>query len=260
MFHICGFMRPSSPALAAGEIGRLNALLDGYLRVTNNAVVLTKPLKLYWFFNFYSFGVSFRLNADQLRKVGPLYQAPHAVGPAALEIISDPLWYREQAIQFDADKEIWLEIEQIGSIPQSGSPLGAIIFGDGNYSFPQGNVYTLRFTAPVAQLIGGWYTAELTPFASIPPGKYAVIGGVLDRYQDDSAVFAWRLQFQNQEWRPGAPSHKLGDSPTPLDFRMGRLGLWGTFTESSVPRLQFISEGLVVDDVVNIYLDVVKLS
>jgi hypothetical protein len=259
MFHICGFLRPSSPALAAGEIGRLNALLDGYLRVTNNSVVLTKPLKLYWFFNFYAFGVSFRLNADQLRRVGPLYQAPFTVGPAGLEMISYPFWRGEQAITFDADKEIWLETEQIAVIPQSGSPLGAIIFGDGNYTYPPGQVYTLRFTAPVAQLIGGWYTVEMAPFEPIPAGKYAVIGGCLDRWQQDSAVFAWRLQFQNQEWRPGAPSHKLADSPSPLEFRFGGLGLWGTFTESSVPRLQFISEGLVVGDEVNIYLDVVKL-
>ena len=87
----------------------------------------------------------------------------------------------------------------------------------------------------------------------LPAGQYQVVGM---RVQGTNLVAA-RLVFQGFPWRPGAPAvNVLGDEDNKY-FRMGRMGIWGEFDQTSPPTMDCLG---VTDTTQVVYLDLIKVG
>lgn len=126
-------------------------------------------------------------------------------------------------------------------------------FSDGPVLPIQGEIYTMRATAAITLAAGTWVNGPLTFSKDLPAGQYKIVGM---RAQGTNLVAA-RLVFQGYSWRPGVPAvNVLGDRDAKW-FRMGRLGDWGEFDQTSPPTLDCLG---VTDTSQIIHLDLIKVG
>lgn len=113
---------------------------------------------------------------------------------------------------------------------------GHILLADGPQQAVQGQLFTVRATATVAQNTVAWVNGNLTFSQSLPAGRYAVVGM---RARSTDAVAA-RLVFPEQMARPGVPVVNAIADLDPWHFRFGRMGVWGEFPHTNPPTLDVI--------------------
>lgn len=130
---------------------------------------------------------------------------------------------------------------------------GGVFLADGPQSEVAGNIFTVRATASITQVVGAWTNGNLTFAQVLPVGNYAVVGM---RVRSTDAVFA-RLVFPEQMARPGvAVVNAIADHDTYWQ-RYGRMGLWGTFPSTNPPTLDVIGGAATAQVVL---LDLVRVS
>lgn len=113
---------------------------------------------------------------------------------------------------------------------------GHIILSDGPQQAVQGQLFTVRATATIAQNTVAWVNGNLTFNQSLPAGRYAVVGM---RARSADAVAA-RLVFPEQMARPGVPVINAIADLDPWHFRFGRMGVFGEFPHTNPPTLDVI--------------------
>lgn len=115
-----------------------------------------------------------------------------------------------------------------------------------------GKIYTIRATAAIQQAVNVWTNGTLTFGQSLPVGNYDVVGM---RVEASSGVAA-RLVFVGPSSivRPGTLIQSGPTIQDLIDFRYGRLGVWGTFYSVTPPSLEVLG-GVAATQTV--YLDLV---
>lgn len=260
MFHVVAFFTPDSDPIAASSDRLLPAVVDGYLQTTDNRFVTQKPLKIYWGYSFNADIRAMRIESDEFRNVSPLYIVPPTQYNDSLDISDIPLPDVGRMVEIKLPKEFGCIVTTGSTVNQSGPYFGFLWLGDGNYTAPTGQTFTMKFTFVENKPPGTWWPTLLTPTHIIPKGRYAVVGGMIAPHNQDICIVAFRLRFQDQAWMPGGLAQEFPGDPMPKIFRMGRLGQWGVFTESSLPICEFqtfMAAGALVAD---LYLDVVKIG
>lgn len=119
---------------------------------------------------------------------------------------------------------------------------------------PFGEITTLRATGTTTQVAGAWTDIALTFDQQLADGRYAIIGG---QFQSTTAV-AWRLILSNQVWRPGGLGQAALGSRTHDMFYNGKMGSWGEFVNTNLPRLQCLANA--ADTAQNLFLQVVRIG
>ena len=119
---------------------------------------------------------------------------------------------------------------------------------------PVGDIYTLRATGATTVTAKAWSDVALTFDQSIVEGTYAVIGGCA---YATTAVF-WRLIFDNQFYRPGGIGFATRGLRGPPRQYGGGWGLWGTFKNTSMPRLQIYCNA--ADTAQTLFLECIKVA
>jgi hypothetical protein len=117
-------------------------------------------------------------------------------------------------------------------------------------------IITVRGTNTDNLTAGAWTGAEIALDEDLPVGNYQVVGM---RYIGAGAIAA-RLNFRTagQVYRPGCLGcDSAQDNDFPL-FRYGRLGVWGEFPSTNLPRVDFLSISPDTDQ--EIFLDLIKVS
>lgn len=120
---------------------------------------------------------------------------------------------------------------------------------------PPGMVTTLVATATITAVAQAWVLGTLAFNTQLAAGEYAVVGMDVKGTQDSLA----RLVFPGStNFRPGCVVNQAyGNRGWQDAFRMGRMGLWGSFVFNSPPQLEVFGHTAGADSL-TVYLDVVK--
>lgn len=119
---------------------------------------------------------------------------------------------------------------------------------------PAGPILALRGTGTTTVTANVWTQCPITWQNNLPNGTYAVIGM---EWLSATPQFG-RLIFPGQNWRPGAPGVVNDtDISDPL-FRLGLLGVWGTFNTTTLPVLEVLCNA--ADTAQEVYLDIVRIG
>jgi hypothetical protein len=110
---------------------------------------------------------------------------------------------------------------------------GLVFLGDGPLQPVTGEMFSIRATATVQQVVTGWVNGNLTLSQVLPAGRFQVVGL---RARSADAIAA-RLVFSEQVARPGVPAVNALADLDPWAFRFGRIGVWGEFSNTLPPTV-----------------------
>ena len=128
---------------------------------------------------------------------------------------------------------------------------GAVWFGDAPVQPVNGEIFTVRATAAITQLVGVWTNGALTFSQDLPVGTYDVVGL---RVQAAGLVFG-RLVFVGDPFRPGVLGAITAAAIDVPSARYGRGGLLGTFNQRNPPTLDVVG---ITGTAQEVYLDLIK--
>lgn len=250
MFTLVAYYESIDPAAVLAEIAAVpdqHVFTTGDdIRVPNimsnmiGEVALTAQINL----------LSARISSPSLRAVALKDMEPIVAGVvfgSPPEAIMHPLSPNPLAV----DEALNLLINSNPAAP--GAHYGLVWLGDGPQAPVTGNIFTLIATATVAQSVSLWVNGNLTLGQDLPVGVYQIVGM---RCRSIDAVAA-RLVFRGGAWRPGCPVvNALSDLDPPI-FRMGRMGVWGEFEQTTPPSLDVLGG---VATAQTILLDLIKVG
>lgn len=117
---------------------------------------------------------------------------------------------------------------------------GALVFlGDGPIQpIAKSKVFTMRFTTAIQQAVNVWVSGAMTLDQTLPVGNYDVVGMRVEA----AGLLAARLIFigASAVVRPGCPGNASDATNDLYSFRMGRMGVWGSFYSLTPPSLEVL--------------------
>jgi hypothetical protein len=123
-------------------------------------------------------------------------------------------------------------------------------------------IHTIAADLAAPAVANAWTPSAIVFRQALEAGKYAVVGmkavGV--------TMTCMRLVFGNQGARPGCIGSNgvlgpLGQENIAAGlFRYGRLGVWGTFTNTNPPTVEVLCQAADAAATMSVYLDVVKIA
>lgn len=253
MFHLAAWSASFNSA-ALTEIAPIN---DGIIPIASGANQFI-PEEDMWILGAMAMGATMtraRLNSALIRQINPWYIRPiePAVAPGSragyMDLSSYPFRIRGQ-------ENLVAEVVQAfgGAERETVLALLAPVKYGLPGGIPVGNQFRIRWTSTTAAVANVWSLITVTYETGLPAGRYAVV---------NSTVFsangqAHQMIFDNQYYRPGAPSVATAVSQPPWPFIVPSYGVWGTFYAYSPPRIQVLCNG--ADAVHEGYIDVIQLA
>lgn len=247
-FHLAAWAK----TIAATTETDVTPVVDDIETIQNAHFVLTKDKMMYW---LYAGGLLLdkaRLITPSYRQITTPFTRPFnlALSPTSRPGIAD---YRQNPLKFKALEEI--QVMFTNSANTSGHYVaGAGLFTSPPTPAPNGDIYTMQGTATTAAVAATWTTLAMTWQDTLPAGRYAALGLEV---VSASGNFA-RLIFEDQVERPGSVSQIIQGGITHPMFRMGALGIWGTFTGNRMPNVQVLCD--TTDNAHNVYLDLMRIG
>lgn len=115
---------------------------------------------------------------------------------------------------------------------------------------PPQRQYVLRGTFTGTTVPNQW-----TPFSpdwdeELPQGKYGVIGG----WVRSATGVAWRVNFEGSKFRPGGLCVAALGQHTWEGFFPGGMGLWGEFTNITMPQIDVLSGAVEIPDEIILFI------
>ena len=144
-----------------------------------------------------------------------------------------------------------------------------ITLTDGNITpVTADRIETVIFDGQQAAVINTWSPTALVPRQALRAGTYAVVG----MKAVGTSLIAARLVFGNQGARPGVIGTNaavgaggVGSFSDAVDqmrgmFRMGKMGIWGTFTNVNPPQAEIICSVADAAITEHFALDLIKIA
>lgn len=119
---------------------------------------------------------------------------------------------------------------------------------------PIGQCWTIRGTAAIVTAANGYASGVITLEDQLPQGKFALIGA--DVWGTN--VNAFRFIFANGSLRPGGIGPAAVSTVLENITRLGRMGCWGYFENTTLPQLEIFSNGVTTTQ--EVFLDVVRVG
>ena len=158
---------------------------------------------------------------------------------------------RNRPLQVPATEELEIQVSEGGVALDRTTVLVALSMGR-KAPVRSGRVYTLRGASTTAAVAGAWTGITVAFDDDLPNGSYDVVGL---SHQSANGIAA-RLNFDNQEERPGFPSiTALGNRPWAANHD-GSMGVLGNFTAWAFPQVEVFCNA--ADAAHEIYLDVMR--
>lgn len=126
--------------------------------------------------------------------------------------------------------------------------------GDGSIETVTGPVHTVKLTGTTTLVANAWSLVPLTISQQLEAGTWRIVGM---RALSAGAVAA-RLVIPGSPWRPGTVAYDDEADVEHRQFRHGNYGIWGEFSHSFIPQVEFLS--ISADTAETVYLDVQKVS
>jgi hypothetical protein len=163
---------------------------------------------------------------------------------------AENLWHPESPIPVVADEALNFAVQ---SDPAAAAAhYGLVWLADGAQQPVTGQMFSVRATSAIAQVVGAWTNGNLVFSQTLPAGRYAIVG-MRARTTDGVAA---RLVFPEQLARPGVPAiNAIGDEDV-YWHRYGRSGVFGQFPHTNPPTIDVLGGVAVVQQYV---FDMVRL-
>lgn len=224
---------------------------DGYLANSDDGLVLPRP----------ALAIGSYAAATVLNRMFFDHQTWRDIGPSELRIVGAAIT-APGSFAFNFDGHPTFQIPEGGSFKLyyergtlgASSVLCGLMMVNGVGSRVNRPFRSIRFTTSHTSAAGVWVETVMTPAQPLPSGRYGVVGIAAI---GTAGGFA-RLRFKNQQNMPGCFCvNSIAATNNPF-LRNTIAGMVGTFTESTIPDVQFISltSGAVTYTVL---LDLVKL-
>lgn len=126
--------------------------------------------------------------------------------------------------------------------------------GDGAIEKASGEIFTVKLTGSTTLGAYAWSLVPLTIAQQLEAGTWGIVG----MRAISAGAIAARLVIPGSSWRPGCVAFDAESDIDMQRFRRGEAGLWGSFSHSFLPQVEFLS--ISADTSETIYLDLVKLD
>lgn len=195
-----------------------------------------------------------RINTPSLRNfiLPEIYPVTQAVAPATTD---SPTFYQNRGPSLKMNEG--LELDYSSTSGAADLIWGALWIAPRIIAAPAGPVFTALATTTITAVSGSWVLGILTFNQALPVGKYAVVGMACVAA---NTVLA-RLVFTGENnFRPGCMVQKTYGSQYIEDwFRYGGMGLFGYFTNTTLPQLEILGDAAGAA-APTVYLDLVKVG
>lgn len=161
--------------------------------------------------------------------------------------------YRENPLILPAREDIGVD----GTHDDAGSPVDTVVMGcerSAPQPMPGGQIYTMRATSSTSAAVGGWRDLVMSFPDTLPTYLFGLVGL---RYVGAEAR-ALRVVFEEQVDRPGCLAVEDENQAGWPAFRMGGLGVWGTFRGDRMPNFQALTAATLAAHIV--YLDYMRIG
>lgn len=162
--------------------------------------------------------------------------------------------FPENPIPLDETEALNAYLEN-SAVCAAGRAMVAAWLAEGALAPVRGDIRTIRCTSVITGTLAVWDSGPLTLAYDLPAGSYQLVGA---RCLAGATSQLFRFIFPEQWARPGGVSARLITDPDIKEFRAGRLGVWGTFTNRALPRLEVLNVETVANPTV--YMDIIKLA
>lgn len=230
---------------------QVNAELDQSIAIVNNNIQIDGRLPL--LVGAFALGgtglLRVQLDSPSLRALW----LPEIAPPDAAATVSTPSrWSDMRFTPFQ-----FLPNEQLSAFVTNGGAAQTIVgawFADQPIAPVAGEARSIRFTSATTLVANAWTNCALTLTQNLPSGRYQLIGA---RLHGVSPVL-FRVVFQGYPWRPGGPALPTIQSVEHPAFRYGGMGVWGEFTNTTIPTIDVLA--LAADTAQTGVLDLVYLG
>lgn len=131
--------------------------------------------------------------------------------------------------------------------------VGLVWLSDGAVTPATGEIVTVRATITSSATGFTWQNASMTLDNTLAAGTYNIVGARLE----GTHAIAFRFVFQGSSAvRPGGLAVTSSTQIESYEQRNGRLGVWGTFTNFTIPTVDIMSNGS--SDSCILYIDLIK--
>lgn len=249
MHHLAAFHESIDPA---GVLVPINAVIDDSVFVSGDDI--RTPIDLPWILGAGALleataPLQAQISSPTLRRMANQDIEPFGTGLVFTDLTAFHL-HPENPVAVTPDEPINFSIN---SNPAAAtSQYGLVYFGDGPQAPVTGDIFTVRATASVTNVLGTWVGANLAFGQDLPIGNYDVVGM---RCVEATSV-ACRLVFKGGIWRPGVPCANAVTEPDVMKTRTGRMGVWGTYHTNTPPSIEILGAAGAVTPV--IYLDLIS--
>jgi hypothetical protein len=131
----------------------------------------------------------------------------------------------------------------------------AIMYGDGNFNVPPGDLFSIHASQSITTVANAWATGPITLDQPLPAGRYAVVG--MDTF-GTGEVFS-RLVFPNQVWRPGGLAGATAAFINTRYSRWGNLGVFGEFETFALPQLDTFNQSGGAQTI-DLVMDIIRVA
>lgn len=113
---------------------------------------------------------------------------------------------------------------------------GLVWLSDGKVAPISGPIFSVRATSATAAVADAWTNVAIAFEEDLPVGRYQVVG----LFPMSTTMLAARLVLVGYQWRPGAMgSDLINDLASPI-FRLGQMGVYGEFEDTSPPTIDVL--------------------
>lgn len=148
-----------------------------------------------------------------------------------------------------------LNVYSDASLASPSDQFGALVFLSDGKRAPvmSSQIFTMRCTAAITLSANTWVNGALVFNQTLPVANYDVVG----MRAEGTGLRAARLVFVGTSaiTRPGVPGVAASTDPDMFEYRMGRLGVWGTFNSLTPPSIDALG---ITGTTQVIYLDLIQ--
>lgn len=236
----------------AAVLSEVAALPDQHITVDGDDLLV--PDEFNYLMAAFALGATItgaRLTSPTLRKrlmpdISPLNVGAEPVsGLRLFDMVNNPL-------KLTSGEGLRALISEAAAGAEQGTML--VWLGDGKVEPVTGEIHTVKLTGATTLTADEWSLCPLTISQQLEAGKWRIVGM---RAISAGAVAA-RLVIPGSPWRPGVIAYDTEQDIEHTQFRMGRYGVWGEFSHSFIPQVEFLS--VSADTAQTIYLDLQKVD
>lgn len=249
MHHLACF---AGSVINGASLVQLPATVDSVLTLQNTAnYTYSGNLKILRAYSRIDNGTEVRIDTPNLRLIGPpqIFPFETTTLPTNLPPVNK---YDESALP-------WMGLDPLGVLV-SRAGAGALVeqtlfwLSDQIQSTTPGPCRGVRASATITATTTGWTPGALTFQQALPTGRYRIIGMAAF----GTNLFAARLVFPGQTFRPGILAQDAAGEYDHEWFRRGNFGVFGEFDSIAPPTLEVISAG--ANAAQTVFLDLVPLG